>query len=426
MSEIASTRQSRLPEPVDVVLRDGSSVRLRPVRREDRERVRAFLASLSEWSLTYRFFGVPNLEWAADWAVQVGEGDRCAIVAETGAEGRIVAHAAYVREDDRSAEVAFVVSDELQGHGIATLMLAYLAQVAARHGIECFTAAVLPTNQRMIETFRYSGFPLTLRRGEGQLRVRMPTTISEQTLQAFERRRARAAAAAVARFLQPRSLALVGASRRPGSIGSALLRNILAGGYRGRLHLVNRTGGEIAQLPVLRSALELPEPAELAVIAVPAAQVRTVADDCGRAGVRALLVISAGFAELGAAGREHQQALLETCRRYGMRLIGPNCLGVINTSPEVSLNATFAAHAPPRGTIGFLSQSGGLGIALFEAASRLGLGISSFVSVGNKADISGNDLLEYWEEDERTELILLYPGIVRQPAADHRRLGRDR
>jgi len=408
VSVATRTREPHLPEPVDVVLRDGSSVRMRPVGEQDRDSVRAFLASLSKRSLTYRFFGVPSLDWAADWAIQADGEDRCAIVAETGAERRIVAHAAYVREDERSAEVAFVVSDELQGHGIATLMLAYLAQVAGRHGIECFTATVLPTNHQMIEAFRNSGFPVSIRFDEGELRVRMPTTISGRTLQAFERRRAGAAAAAVARFLEPRSLALVGASRHPGTIGRALLRNLLAGGYRGRLHLVNRAGGEIAQMPVARSVSELPEAPELAVIAVPAAQVAAVAEECGRAGVRALLVISAGFAELGEHGRERQRALLEICRRYGMRLIGPNCLGVINTAPAVSLNATFAAHAPPPGSIGFLSQSGGLGIALFEAASRFGLGISSFVSVGNKADISGNDLLEYWEEDARTKLILLY------------------
>jgi acetyl coenzyme A synthetase (ADP forming)-like protein len=395
-------------QSVDVALRDGSTVHVRPVRPEDEPALTAFLESMSPDSLYMRCFGAPNIKWLAHWSADVDYADRYGLVVTGGGDGAVLAHAAYVRTSEAEAEVAFEVADHLHGHGIATLLLAHLAGVAVRHGITTFTAAVLPSNHKMIEVFRDSGFPIQQHTEEGVTVIEFPTALLEEALEAFEHRQHVAAVQAIGHFLKPASVALIGASGRPDTVGRTLLRKLVDGGFTGQLQLVNRKRNEIDGLPCYPSARELPDPPELAVIAVPAADVVAAAQDCGLAGARAIVVISAGFAETGADGAARQQELLQTCREFGMRLIGPNCLGVLNTDPAVRLDATFAAHGAPAGRIGFLSQSGGLGIALMEAADRLGLGLSSFVSVGNKADISGNDLLEYWEQDGATGVILLY------------------
>jgi acetyl coenzyme A synthetase (ADP forming)-like protein len=395
-------------EAADIALRDGSSVHVRPVVDEDRDAIRAFLEGLSEESIVYRFFGIPSLPWAVNWSVDVDYADRYAIVAESGAQRTIVAHAAYMRTGERSAEVAFMVADAIQGQGIASLMLIHLAAVAARHGIERFTAEVMGANHKMTQVFRNSGFPVTMHTADAVTTVELPTALCASALEAFDRREQSAATSAVRGFLAPRSVAVVGASRRPGAVGGELLRKVLDGGFTGTVYAVNPHEGTIRGLPAYRSVAALPGPVELAIVTVPAEQVADVAAECAAAGVSSLLVVSAGFGEAGEKGRRRQRELLRICRLSGMRLIGPNCLGVVNTDPEVCLDATFAARTPPAGRVAFLSQSGGLGIALIEAAARLGLGLSTFVSVGNKADISGNDLLEFWEHDPATELILLY------------------
>ncbi|MBA3808737.1 MAG: GNAT family N-acetyltransferase, partial [Solirubrobacterales bacterium] len=393
---------------VDVALRDGSTVRVRPVGAEDRPAIVEFLDALSPQSIAFRFFGQVDLGWAADWSVDVDYADRYALVASTGAEHEIVAHGAYIRTGEDRAEVAFTVAERWQGRGIATIMLAHLAAAAEQHGIAVFSAQVLPGNHHMIGVFRDSGFPVAQRSREGVVEVELPTSRSPHTRERFERREHIAAVAAVERFLQPRTVAVIGASPRRGTIGGEILRNLRGYGFDGTVYAVNRRVRTIAGRKAHASVSALPETVDLAVIAVPAAGVCAVARECAAAGVRGLLVISAGFAESGGEGAERQRELLSICREGGMRLIGPNCLGVINTSPDVRLNATFAERPPPPGPIGFLSQSGGLGIAIIEAASRMGLGLSSFVSIGNKADVSGNDLLEYWEQDPGTSVLLLY------------------
>jgi acetyl coenzyme A synthetase (ADP forming)-like protein len=201
---------------------------------------------------------------------------------------------------------------------------------------------------------------------------------------------------------------VIGASRRRATVGGEILHNVISGGFTGAVYPVNRSARSVQSLRAHASVGEIPDEVELAVVVVPAAEVAEVARECAAAGVRALLVISAGFSELGREGARRQQELVAICRDAGMRLIGPNCLGLLNTAADVRLDATFAARSPEPGMVGFLSQSGGLGIAMIEAASRLGLGLSSFVSVGNKADISGNDLLQYWEADPETTVALLY------------------
>ena len=397
-----------LEDAADVALRDGSTVRVRPVRADDREEIGRFLRSMSSDSLFFRGLGFPNLDWLTEWSIDVDYADRYGLVVTAGSGQAIVAHAAYVRTSGQLAEVAFEVGESLQGHGIGTLLLGQLAGVAARHGITEFTASVMSANHKMLDVFSESGFPVQEQTDAGISEIRMPTLLSEATFDAFERRAQTAAIAAVTKFLRPRAVAVVGASRRPLSVGSALVRNLVEGGFCGSVYPVNHHGGEVQGLPAYRSVRELPEPVDLAVLAIPAEGVAEVARECASAGVRALVVISSDFAETGAEGTARQQELLEVCRQSGMRLVGPNCLGVLDSDPEVRLNATFAVIAPAPAQSGFMSQSGGIAIALIEAADRLGLGALSFVSVGNKADISGNDLLEYWEEDRDTRVIVLY------------------
>ncbi len=287
-------------------------------------------------------------------------------------------------------------------------MLAHLAEAARSFGVERFVADVLPENHRMVHVFRASGFEVTVRAEPDALIITMPTELASGAQRRYDERAAVAAAAAVARVLRPRAVAVVGASARSGSVGGAILRNVLAAGFTGEVHAVNRHGGELEGLVAHRSVRDVPGELDLAVVAVPADAVLGVARDCAAKGVHALVVISAGFGEAGARGRTRQRELLRICRDAGMRLVGPNCLGVMNTDPAVGLNASFGPIQAPPGRVAFMSQSGALGIVVIDAAKEEGLGLSSFVSVGNKADLSGNDFLAYWDRDDATDVILLY------------------
>jgi len=392
----------------DVLLKDGSTVHVRPIRPGDGEAIRAFLERVSPESIAFRFFGTPSTDWIVRWSLDVDYVGRFALVAETGSPRSIVAHAAYVSEAEGRAEVAFLVADAWQGRGISTILLAHLAAIANEHGVRTFTAQVLPSNYRMIEVFRESGFPIEMRSTPEAIAVEFPTSLSPEALRRFEERDRIAAVAAVRSVLEPRSVAVIGASRRRGTVGGEVLHNLLAAEFNGPVYAVNPHADVVQSLPAHPSVGEIPGGVELAVVVVPAVEVVGVARECAAAGVRALVVISSGFAESGEEGAARQRELLAVCRDAGIRVVGPNCLGVLNTAPGVRLNATFAPHAPLPGGVGFMSQSGGLGIAIIEAAGRLGIGLSSFVSVGNKLDLSGNDLIRYWEEDPGTDLALLY------------------
>jgi acetate---CoA ligase (ADP-forming) len=392
----------------DIVLRDGTTVHVRPVRADDNAAIREFLGALSRESIGFRFFGVPNLDWAASWSVDVDYADRFALVAEGGSPRRILAHAAYVRLDSDRAEIAFLVADDWQGLGISTILLAHLAEVAAQHGITTFVGEVLPDNHRMIDVVRESGFPVTHRSIPGALEIELPTSLSPEALERFAERERIGAVAAVKSFLEPHSVAVIGASRDRRTIGGEILHNLVSAEFSGAVYAVNPNADVVQSLRAYHSVGDIPGGVELAVIAVPAPQVVGVARECAAAGARALLVISSGFAEVGADGAARQRDLLDVCRRAGIRVVGPNCMGVLNTAPNVRLNATFAAPPSAAGGVAFMSQSGGLGIAIIEAVGRLGVGLSSFVSVGNKTDLSGNDFLQYWEQDPATHLALLY------------------
>ncbi len=405
-----STRASSYPREreTDVVLRDGSTVHVRPARAGDEQAIRTFLEALTPESIGFRFFGVPNLDWVTAWSVDVDYADRYALVAESGAPPAIIAHAAYIRLDTERAEVAFLVADDWHGHGIATILLAHLAAIADAHGVTTFTAEVLPSNHRMIEVFRESGFPIRMRATPDSIAIELPTSLSSEALAAFDERERIAAVAAVRHFLVPRSVAVIGASRRRGTVGGEILHNLLEAEFNGPVYAINPHADVVQSLPAYKTVTDVPTDIDLAVIVVPAEHVLEAAQECAMAGVRAVLVITAGFGESGEEGLRRQNELVKICREAGMRIVGPNCLGVLNTSPDVRLNATFAPTLAIPGRVGFMSQSGGVGIAIMEAAQRLDVGLSSFVSVGNTVDLSGNDLLQYWEQDPDTDVALLY------------------
>jgi acetyl coenzyme A synthetase (ADP forming)-like protein len=393
----------------DIALRDGSTVHVRPVRPDDRDRLLTFLQRLSVPSKAFRFFSASaNLEYAATEFAKVDYHDRFGLVATAGHEGHVVAHAMYVRTRDEHAELAFAVSDEYQGRGVGTLLLAHLTEIAGDAGITVLEAETLPENHKMIEVFRESGIPYSMRSEPGSIRVELPAALSSDAIERFEKREQTAAVAAMRSLLSPRSVAVIGASRARRGISGETFHNLLATSFNGPVYPVNPTAEVVQSVPAYRSVKDISGPVDLGVVVVPARSVLDVARDCGEKGVRGLVVISSGFAEVGEEGRALQHELLTMCREYGMRLIGPNCMGIMNTAEDVRLNASFSPVSPRPGRVGFLSQSGALGLAVIDYAGQLGLGLSTFVSVGNKADISGNDLIQYWEADDGTDLILLY------------------
>ena len=391
----------------DVVLRDGTTLRLRPPTHADADDVLAFLRRLSPESLYLRFHGLPALRERLiepmldpDWV------ERGALIGTTAADG-IVALASYVRlRDARSAEAAFAVADEMQGRGVGTRLLEQLAEAAGAAGIAAFVAEVLPQNHAMLGVFRDAGFEIVRERGGGVVEVTFSIEAGSGYLEHLDRRDHVAVTASLRPFFAPASVAVIGASPRRGSIGGELFRNVIAGDFAGAAFPVNRGGDPVSGVRGFRSIGEIPDSVDLAVISVPGERVLEAAASALRCGVRALCVISAGFAETGAEGAERQQRLLELVRGHGGRLIGPNCLGIAVSGPR--LNATFGPPGIPAGNIAFSSQSGALGLAFLQEAAARALGLSAFVSIGNKADVSSNDLLEHWEDDPATELVLLY------------------
>ena len=395
----------------DIALRDGTTVQVRPACPQDATELRRLFERLSDESRYLRFFSATvDVPLVVGWAADVDQRRRDGLVAVTGPRGRIVAHAGWERERDHPerAEVALVIDDEFQGRGLGTILLGQLAVSARGKGVELLVAEVLPGNHRMIQVFRDSGFGVRVRSLSGVLMVEIPTLLTPDALRRFDEREEQAAAAALRKVLAPRSVAVIGASRRRGTVGGELFHNLLAAGFTGPVYPVNPKAAAVQSVPAYPAVDQIAGPVDLAVLAVPAEQVVPVARACAAKGVGALVVLSAGFAESGPEGAERQRELLGVCRQAGMRLIGPNCLGVLNTDPKVRLDATFGPTLPQRGRVGFGSQSGALGLAIVDYANQLGLGLSSFVSMGNKADVSGNDLLGYWQDDPDTDMVLLY------------------
>jgi acetyl coenzyme A synthetase (ADP forming)-like protein len=397
---------------LEVLLKDGSKILFRPIRSNDTELWLSFVSRLSPRTKYLRFHYLPKLgqEDAVRFCT-IDYVNAFAFVAEILSEQqeKIVAIGRYYRLPKRSAaEVAFAIEDAYQGKGIGTKLMECLAAVARDNGIRTFEADVLPENREMMRVLRDYGFHITTEIEAGVYHVRFPISRTRKVAKKEEEREHVSTLRSLGYLLSPRSVAVIGASREPGSIGRALFKCIIENGFTGIVSPVNPNADSVMSIKAYPSVLDIPGHVDLAVIAVPALLVPKVADECGRKGVRALVVISDGFKERGPEGASRERELREIVLGHGMRLVGPNCMGVINTDPEISLNATFSEIYPPRGNVAFLSQSGALGLAIIEYAKNINMGISNFVSVGNRADISANDMLHYWEQHPATEVILLY------------------
>ncbi|MBX6769173.1 MAG: CoA-binding protein, partial [Actinomadura rubrobrunea] len=288
------------------------------------------------------------------------------------------------------------------------VLLEHIAAAARERGVRRFVASVLPENRRMTRVFREAGYRAEQRFEEGVIELVLDLEPTETSVEVMAAREHRAESRSIQRLLFPRSVAVIGASRAEHSVGRTVLRNLLHGDFSGPVYPVHPTATAVAGVRAYASVLDIPDEVDLAVVAVRADAVHEVVQQCAGKGVHGLVVVSSGFGETGPEGRERQEELVRLARAYGMRVVGPNCLGIANTDPDVRLNATLAPTMPGRGPVGFFSQSGALGIAILQRTAERGLGLSTFVSAGNRADVSGNDLLQYWEEDPATKAVLLY------------------
>lgn len=413
----------------DVVLTDGGTVHLRPIVPSDADALVAFHGRLSDRTRYLRYFGPYPRIPAKDLArfSTVDHHGRVAFIALLGHE--IVAVGRYERVGpDNAAEVAFVVQDEHQGRGIGSILLEHLAAAGRERGVEKFVADVLAENTSMINVFREAGFrQVSSGIEEGVLHLEFAIDPTEASVAVARAREQAAEARSVHNLLHPRSVAVIGASADPAKIGHAVLAHLLAGNFAGPVYPVNAKRRSVRGVRAYPTVRDIPDPVDLAVVAVPAALIDDVLDACLAKGVKALVVVTAGFGETGPAGLDAERQLVAQARAHGMRVVGPNALGVLNTDPQVRLNATLAPRLPRSGRAGFFCQSGALGTAILADAEAHGLGLSTFVSAGNRADVSGNDLLQYWETDPATDLVLLYLesfGNPRKFARLARRLGR--
>jgi acetyl coenzyme A synthetase (ADP forming)-like protein len=393
----------------DVVLRNGSTVHIRPIGRDDEPRLLELFRHLSKESLYERFFSMRKPDLALiDSPAVVDYDHEFGLVAESGAKIVGVAHYFRVPEAPERAEVAFTIADELHGQGVGTRLLEKLAEVARARSVSRFDAECLESNRKMLDVFVESGFEVTHDVSEGIVRVCFPVERTTRFDSKVAERDQLAASASMKRIFEPRSIAVVGVSRKVGQLGAQVLNSLIENGFTGALYPVNPTADTIANRRAYAKVSDIPGEVDLAIVVVPAERVDDVIDDCVIKGVKGVVLITAGFSETGAEGREREHRIVEKVRSAGIRLVGPNCMGVINTSPDIRMQGTFASVFPLPGNIAMSTQSGALGLAILQFARRMNIGFSTFVSVGNKADVSGNDLIQYWAEDPRTDVILLY------------------
>ncbi|MEU5319787.1 GNAT family N-acetyltransferase [Streptomyces sp. NPDC021056] len=416
----------------DVVLRDGGTARIRPITVDDAERLVSFYEQVSDESKYYRFFApYPRLS-AKDVHRFTHHDfvDRVGLAATVGGEfiatvryDRIGADGMPASAPADEAEVAFLVQDAHQGRGVASALLEHIGAVARERGIRRFAAEVLPANNKMIKVFRDAGYTQKRSFEDGVVRLEFDLEPTDRSLAVQYAREQRAEARSVQRLLTPGSVAVIGVGRTRGGVGRGIFDNIRDAGFTGRLYAVNKAfpDKELDGVPAYRSVRDIEGPVDLAVVAVPAEHVPQVVTECGEHGVQGLVVISAGYAESGPEGRERQRELVRHARAYGMRIIGPNAFGIINTHPDVRLNASLANEKPRPGRIGLFAQSGAIGIALLSRLHRRGggvtgtTGVSTFVSSGNRADVSGNDVLQYWYDDPDTDVVLMYLESIGNP-----------
>jgi acetyl coenzyme A synthetase (ADP forming)-like protein len=400
------------PESGRLILRDGSTATVRVATPGDAHAMVQFFHRLSPESRQHRFFSAtePSEEFVKSLCDSANPRKQLTLVITrtSAGESSIVGAGSYIARDEKSAEVALAVEDRFQGIGIGTHLLERLALLATRAGFTQFWAVTQLDNRSMIEVFRHSGFPVKERFESGYLEIDFSVLPTESSVQMSEMRDRVFTAASIRWFFNPGAVAIVGASREPSSIGYRVLQALVMNRFQGPVYPVNARAAVVGSMRAYPSVAKLPEQIDLAIISVPRDAVLSVVDECAERGVKAVIVITAGFAEAGDAGRELQKRLVEKVRGHGMRMVGPNCMGLLNTDPAVQLNASFSQVFPLPGRIAMSSQSGALGLAILALAAERHLGISTFVSVGNKADVSGNDLLQYWEVDDSTAVILLY------------------
>jgi len=397
-----------------VALKDGSSLHLRPIQMSDEEKLLALFNRLSKHTIYLRFHHVLNhmsREEARRFCT-VDYYNTFALVGTLGedVDERIIAVGHYAKQPGAErAQIAFEVEDKYQGLGIGSHLLDQLAYIAREKGITSFEAEVLAENQDMMNVLINSGFTMH-RQMQGTTYVGImdlsPTAVVEQ--KTVEREKF-ASIASLRAFLNPKSVAVIGASRRPNTIGNFVFRNLIQQDFKGVVYPVNPNAEFIAAIKAYPSVLDIPGDIDLATIIVPAEKVQQIVEECAHKGAKGVVVFSSGFSDSGdPEGMERQDKLLKTIRSYGMRMLGPNCMGMVNTNPDINLNATFSPVFPPHGNIAFATQSGVLGSAILMYANSLNIGLSTFVSIGNRADISSNELLQYWEDDPDTDVVLLY------------------
>jgi acyl-CoA synthetase (NDP forming)/RimJ/RimL family protein N-acetyltransferase len=392
----------------DVVLRDGSVAHVRPIKPSDGPLIEDFHSKQSDESIYLRFFAPLRRLSPKDLHrfTHVDYVDRVALVATV--RGDIVGVGRYDRVSPTSAEVAFNISDHFQGRGIGSMMLEHLAAIAEEAGITRFVAEVLPQNRKMLAVFSEAGYQVTRRFEDGIVSVSFDIAETEASVAVRTAREHRAEAKSMSSVLAPGGIAVIGASTNPDAIGHVVLRNLVQSGFTGSLTAVNAKAREILGVPSVARVGDVPHEVDLAIVAVPARNMLSVVEQCADKGVRSLLVISSGFAESGPEGARLQAEVVRTAHASGMRVLGPNSFGVVNLDPGVRLNASIAPRLPGSGGLGLFAQSGALGIAVLDSAARRGLGVSVFASAGNRADVSGNDFMHYWIDDERTRAVGLY------------------
>lgn len=401
------------PEVIRIILRDGHTFKVRPIARDDKNKLRQLFYRLSPQTRYLRFGHMKEhiSDQELDYYTDILAPERYAYLGLTGEgeEEQIRAVGRWFLTPDRSvAEVAFVVEDNVQARGIGTSLLEKLAETALKYRIKKLIAHVLPENTRMMRVFEESGFLMTKRMHEGFFEIIFDLEHQEEFSKRQALREHISRSLGMRRMMYPRTIAVIGASRDPDSVGGKVFRNLLYNNFGGAVFPVNPRASAINGVLSYPSVSDIPGDVDLAVVVVPAQRVLEIVDECGRKGVWSIVVISAGFSESGSEGKERQRLLREKVLSYGMRCVGPNCLGIMNTDPRVSLNATFANTWPPRGNLSIGSHSGALGLALLDYVKSNNLGIAHFASIGNRMDVSSNDLLEFWEDDENTSVILLY------------------
>jgi acyl-CoA synthetase (NDP forming)/GNAT superfamily N-acetyltransferase len=400
----------------DVVLRDGGTAHLRPIHPTDADAVQAFHGGQSQKSIYMRFFAFKSRLSSKELKrfTEVDYRDRVALVITIG--GEIMGIGRYDRLDDPAeAEVAFNIADAHQGRGIGSILLEHLAAAARENGIRRFSAEVLPENRKMLMVFSDAGYDVKRHFDDGVVSLEFNIDPTDKSRAVMESREHRAEARSIQELLAPSSVAVIGASRKWGKVGYQLLEHIIEGGFTGPVSAINPEALELAGMLSFARLSEVPGPVKLAIVAVPYDEVPKVVEECGAAGVKGIVVATAGFADDGERGLTRQRELVRQARANGMRVIGPASLGIVNTNPAVSLNASMAPSLARRGGLGLFSQSAAIGVALYAASSRRRVGISTFLSAGNRADVSGNDMMQFWEDDADTTAVGLYLESIGNP-----------